>query len=81
MQKIGVLGYPIGVLRITQYTQRLNTRLTSWYLEKIQLPSNLSSSIDPLYNFNDYPKELKYRLQVACNDARTNLILMKIVLI
>lgn len=38
------------------------------------LPSNLSEQTDPLYNFDDYPKELKYRLQVAQQDARQNLL-------
>ena len=41
------------------------------------LPSNLTKQVDPMYNFNDYPYELKYRLQVAWNDARNNLIVSK----
>lgn len=42
-----------------------------------RLPSNVTLGIDPLYNFDDYPLELKYRLQVACNDARDNLVTSK----
>lgn len=38
------------------------------------IPSNLSNEIDPLYNFDAYPKELKYRVQNACQDARNNLL-------
>lgn len=41
------------------------------------IPSNIANTIDPLYNFDNYPHELKYRLQVACNDARNNLISSK----
>lgn len=42
-----------------------------------QLPSNIKSSIDPLYNFDNYPLELKYRLQVSWEDAKNNLIASK----
>lgn len=43
------------------------------------LPSNLNSNtIDPLYNYDSYPSELKYRLQVAQKEARENLINSKI---
>lgn len=38
------------------------------------IPSNVCNNLEPLYNFDDYPKELKYRLQNACNDARNNLV-------
>lgn len=38
------------------------------------LPSNLMESIDPIYNFDSYINELKYRLRVAWMDARDNLI-------
>lgn len=41
------------------------------------LPSNLINRIEPIYNFEDYPKELKYRLQTACYDARNNLLASK----
>lgn len=43
------------------------------------LPSNvISNRVEPIYNVDDYPKELKYRLQVAWNDAKQNLIQSKI---
>lgn len=42
-----------------------------------RLPANSTLEIDPLYNFDDYPLELKYRLQAACNDARNNLLVSK----
>lgn len=39
------------------------------------LPSNLQSSIvEPLYNSDSYPLELKYRLQRALQDAKNNLL-------
>lgn len=41
------------------------------------IPSNLCSEIDPLYNTDSYPLDLKYRLQVALKDARANLITSK----
>lgn len=41
------------------------------------LPKNLQTEIDPLYNYDSYPRELKYRLQQAHSDARRNLILAK----
>lgn len=44
-----------------------------------KLPSNLANNkIDPIYNFDEYPAELKYRLQQACHDARNNLIASKV---
>lgn len=44
----------------------------------VRLPSNIPNNIDPLYNFENYPLELKYRLQQACNDAYNNLMDSKI---
>lgn len=41
------------------------------------LPSNLSSTIQPLYNFDSYPLELKHRLQISQKDARENLLSSK----
>lgn len=41
------------------------------------LPSNLLREVDPLYNFDSYPLELKYRLQQACADAKSNLMTSK----
>lgn len=41
------------------------------------IPSNLCNAIDPLYNFNAYPNELKYRLQKSQYDAKCNLLKTK----
>lgn len=38
------------------------------------LPNNLQNDVDPLYNYNSYPLELKFRLQKAHKDARDNLL-------
>lgn len=44
-----------------------------------RLPSNLiNGTVEPLYNFDDYPLEFKYRLQRAQADAKKNLIDCKI---
>lgn len=42
-----------------------------------ELPSRISSTVEPLYNPSDYSLELRYRLQVARKDARENLIKTK----
>lgn len=42
------------------------------------IPSNIISKVDPVYNFNSYAIELKYRLQKSQEDARNNLIKTKI---
>lgn len=43
--------------------------------KKCNIPSNLRSGIvEPLYNDDNYVKQLKYRLQVSQNDAKCNLI-------
>lgn len=43
-----------------------------------RLPSNVKDEIDPLYSFDNYPLELKFRLQQASADAKQNLIDSKI---
>lgn len=43
-----------------------------------KLPSNVTDYVEPLYNFDSYPSELKYRLQVAWQDARNNLVVSKL---
>lgn len=42
------------------------------------LPSSIITKVEPLYNFEDYPRELKYRLQQAWSDSRSNLIGTKV---
>lgn len=39
-----------------------------------RLPSNIQETIDPLYAFDNYPLELKFRIQQASEDARKNLL-------
>lgn len=41
------------------------------------IPCRVSHNVEPLYNPDSYPLDLKYRLQVAHQDARNNLILSK----
>lgn len=44
------------------------------YGKVCNLPNNLTKSVDPLYNYDNYPLELKYRLQVSQTEARKNLL-------
>lgn len=37
------------------------------------LPSGLQSGVHPLYNFDHYPNEMKYRIQRAQEDKKNNL--------
>lgn len=41
------------------------------------IPCRVSQFIEPLYNPESYPLDLKYKLQVAHQDARNNLLLSK----
>lgn len=41
------------------------------------VPTNLLSKVDPIYNYDNYPIELKYRLQKSQLEARENLIKSK----
>lgn len=61
-------------------TVHTETRYTPFELvfgKSCNLPSNIENQQNPLYNFDSYPHQLKYRLQQACNDAKNNLILSK----
>lgn len=46
--------------------------------KNVNLPSTFTKGVEPIYNFDDYVHELKYRLQTACTDAKNNLINSKI---
>ncbi|KAG7309510.1 hypothetical protein JYU34_005483 [Plutella xylostella] len=47
--------------------------------KKCILPSNLSgNTVEPLYNHDSYPHEMRFRLQVAQRDAKHNLEMSKI---
>jgi len=57
-------------------TVHTDTKYTPFELVFGQLcnvPNNIMD-LEPLYNFNSYPLELKYRLQIAQAEARENLI-------
>lgn len=41
------------------------------------LPNNLMKQVDPLYNYDSYPCEMKYRLQISQKQARENLLKSK----
>lgn len=42
------------------------------------LPSNILENVDPIYNFESYINELKFRLQTAWKDIKNNLMESKI---
>lgn len=47
--------------------------------KKCSLPSNLSKNyVEPIYNYESYPYELKYRIQLAQKEARDNLLSKKL---
>lgn len=46
---------------------------------KLTLPSNLTKKPDPVYNYDDYYSELKYKLQLAHTKAKEHLLASKIV--
>lgn len=61
------------------HTQTQFTPFELVFGKKCTLPSNLNSgSVDPLYNVDSYPLELKYRIQMSQKEARDNLIKSKI---
>lgn len=49
------------------------------YGKQCNLPSNLCKHVEPLYNSEHYPLELRYRLQLSQKEARNNLINSKII--
>lgn len=55
-----------------------HTKFTPYELvfgKKCILPTNLTGSeIEPIYNYDSYPAELRYRIQVSQKEARENLI-------
>lgn len=61
-------------------TVHSETKFTPYELvfgKKCTLPSNLTTHLEPLYNFDDYPCELKYRIQTTQKEARNNLLKCK----
>lgn len=58
-------------------TVHTETKYTPYELvfgKNVNLPSNLTNGIEPIYSFDDYAYELKYRLQTACSEAQSNLV-------
>lgn len=62
----------------TVHTETQYTPFELVFGKNCKLPSNLTNQIDPLYNFDSYPLELRYRLQRAQQDAKQNLIRTKV---
>ncbi|KAG7310106.1 hypothetical protein JYU34_004645 [Plutella xylostella] len=61
-------------------TVHTETKYTPYELvfgKQCNIPCRINNEIDPLYNIDSYPLQLKYRLQVALKDARNNLIISK----
>ncbi|KAB0799843.1 hypothetical protein PPYR_07723 [Photinus pyralis] len=61
-------------------TVHTETKYTPYELvfgKKCNLPLNILEKLDPVYNFESYPIELKFRLQSAWEDAKDNLIKSK----
>ena len=59
------------------HTETKYTPFELVYGKKCNLPSNVTKAVEPLYNIDDYPLQLKYRLQVSTKEARDNLIQSK----
>lgn len=62
----------------TVHTESKYTPFELVFGKTCNIPSNITSSLDPLYNFDSYPLQLKYRLQRAWQDAQENLINSKL---
>ncbi|KAG7301395.1 hypothetical protein JYU34_014336 [Plutella xylostella] len=62
-------------------TVHTSTKFTPYELvfgKRCNLPSNLSKTVEPLYNSENYSLELKYRLQKCQAEARKNLVASKV---
>lgn len=62
-------------------TVHTSTKFTPFelvYGKLCNLPNNLLKRVEPLYNYDSYPLELKYRLQVSQTEARKNLVTSKV---
>lgn len=66
-------SYNTSVHSSTQYTP-----FELVFGKKCNIPSNLTTDVvSPLYNYDDYPLQLKYRLQTCQKEARQNLLASK----
>lgn len=61
----------------TVHTETKYTPFELVFGKPSRIPSRISDYIEPLYNPDSYPLDMKYRLQVAQQDARKNLIFSK----
>lgn len=61
----------------TVHTETKYTPFELVFGKPSKIPCRVSECIEPLYNPESYPLTMKYRLQVAQQDARKNLILSK----
>lgn len=57
----------------TVHTETKYTPFELLFGKTANLPSNITEKIDPLYSFDNYPLELKFRLQQASAEAKENL--------
>lgn len=58
-----------------------STKFTPYELvfgKQCNVPSNITNNIDPIYNFDNYAIELKYRLQKSQTEAKGNLLNCKL---
>lgn len=72
------LSYWCFSYNTTVHTETKYTPFELVFGKVCNIPNNLLNTVDPVYNFESYPIELKYRLQTANTDARNNLIESKI---
>lgn len=62
----------------TVHTETKYTPFELIFGRECKIPNNLTDIVEPIYNFESYPLELKYRLQRAHEDAKNNLIHSKL---
>lgn len=62
----------------TVHTSTTYTPYELVFGKQSNLPTNLVNSTNPIYNFENYVNELKYRLRTAWTDAQNNLIEIKV---
>lgn len=78
---LGVSGYHTGFFSFNTSVHS-ETHFTPYELvfgKKCILPSNLCNQVvDPLYNFDSYPAELRYRIQTSQKEAYHNLVKSKL---
>lgn len=71
------LPYWCFAFNTTVHTETKYTPYELVFGKLCTLPSSLSAPIEPLYNYDDYPLHMKYRLQKAQTEAKQNLLISK----